>query len=120
MLGQEPEFTEDYVTKIFTDKMVPYEGDQLMLDYSTENMYPEHIVKPVAWHRHYIRFWKGSALLCDWRWPDLFNANAPDGKGMSPEGEPKFLNAVTGGDLSFVQGTEILTYSFFKAFKISR
>jgi aldehyde:ferredoxin oxidoreductase len=107
MLGQEPEFTAEYVTKVFTDKMVPYEGDQLMLDYSTENMYSEHIVKLVAWHRHYTRFWKGSVLFCDWRWPDLFNANAPDGKGMSPDGEPKFLNAVTGGNLSFAQGMEM-------------
>ncbi len=107
MLGQEPEFTAEYVTKIFTDKMVPYEGDQLMLDYSTENMYSEHIVKLIAWHRHYTRFWKGSVLLCDWRWPDFFNANAPDGKGMSPDGEPKFLNAVTGGSLSFAEGMEI-------------
>ena len=40
--------------------MVPFEGDMLMLDYSTENMYSEHMAKLVAWHRRYTRFWKQS------------------------------------------------------------
>ena len=34
-----------------------------MLDYSTANMYSEHMAKLVSWHRYYTRFWKQSALF---------------------------------------------------------
>jgi aldehyde:ferredoxin oxidoreductase len=78
-----------------------------MLDYSTENMYSEHIAKLVAWHRHYTRFWKQSVLYCDWRWPDFVNFQAPDKIGSTGEAEPKFFNIVTGKKLSFLEGIEI-------------
>ena len=102
--------------RIHTDKMdrsAPYEGDMRMLDYSTENMYSEHIAKTVAWHRHYTRFWKQSTLLCDWRWPDFMNVYAPGYVGSTGEAEPKFLNAVTGRkgptgeDFTFQDGMEL-------------
>jgi aldehyde:ferredoxin oxidoreductase len=92
---------------IITDKMVPYEGDQLMLDFSNENMYSEHIAKLVSWHRHYTRFWKESVLYCDARWPDFINFRAIDYIGSTGEAEPKFLNVVTGKDIAFVDGIEI-------------
>jgi len=97
---------EEAVT-IFTEKMVPFAGDKRMLDYSTENMYSEHMVKLVAWHRRYTRFWKQSALFCDWAWPDMINLNRPDKRGSTPEAEPKFLKAVTGIDLSFEESMEL-------------
>ena len=95
------------IIKIYTDKMVPYDGDMLMLDYSTDNMYSEHIAKLVAWHRHSTRFWKQSVLFCDWRWPDFFNVNAPDLIGSTGEAEPRFLNAVTGKNFTFLEGIEL-------------
>jgi hypothetical protein len=56
-------FSAEEIVKIFSEKLMPYEGDPLMLDYSTKNMYSEHIVKLVAWHRHYTRFWLESSCF---------------------------------------------------------
>jgi aldehyde:ferredoxin oxidoreductase len=105
--GEEPPLSAKEVTKIFSEKLMPYEGEPSMLDFSTENMYSEHMVKLVAWHRHYTRFWKQSALFCDLRFPDFFNMNVPDKRGITGEGEQRFLNAVTGKNYSFVDGIEL-------------
>ena len=91
------------------EKLAPYEGDPLMLDYSTDNIYSDHMAKLVAWHLHYTRFWKQSALYCDYRWPDLVNTATPDGRGLTGEGEPRFLNAVTGEKYTFLDGMELGT-----------
>ena len=95
------------VVKIYTDKMEPYQGDMRMLDFSTENMYSEHIAKLVTWHRHYSRFWKQSVQFCDWRWPDFVNLYAPGKVGSTGLSEPKFLNSVTGKKFSFLDGIEL-------------
>ena len=95
------------ITKIVSEKLMPYEGDPSMLDFSTDNIYSEHMVKLVAWHRHYGRFWKQSALFCDYRFADFYNPNTPDKRGMTGEGEPKFFNAVTGKTFSFIDGMEL-------------
>ena len=58
----------------------------------------------VAWYLHYTRFWKQSALYCDYRWPDFVNVSVPDGRGLTGEGEPRFLNAVTGKKYTFLDG----------------
>jgi len=50
--------TPEEAVAIVTGKMVPFADDMLMLDFSTENMYSEHIAKLVAWPRYYTRFWK--------------------------------------------------------------
>ncbi|MFN2186599.1 MAG: aldehyde ferredoxin oxidoreductase N-terminal domain-containing protein [Anaerolineae bacterium] len=105
--GIEPYYSAELVATIYAEKMIPYEGDPLMVDYSTENMYSDHWAKTVAWQRHYTRFWKQSILYCDWRWPNFYNPYAPDDRGITVEGEPKFLNAVTGGNLSFAEGMEL-------------
>lgn len=104
--GQFPVSAQE-LSEIFAEKAVPFEGDPLMLDYGTANMYSEHMAKLVAWHRYYTRFWKQSIGYCDWAWPDIANVYAPDNKGMMGEGEPRFLNAVTGKNLSFADGVEI-------------
>jgi len=98
--------------RIHTDKMdrpAPYGGEMAMLDQSTANMYSTSIAKYVAWHRHYTRFWKQSTLLCDWRWPDFMNVYQSENGyvGSTGEAEPKFLNAVTGKGLTFLDGMEI-------------
>ncbi|MBC8420353.1 MAG: aldehyde:ferredoxin oxidoreductase, partial [Desulfobacterales bacterium] len=95
------------VVKIYTDKMEPFQGDMLMLDFSTENMYSEHIAKLVTWHRYYTRFWKQSTQFCDWRWPDFLNLYGPGKVGSTGIAEPKFLNAVTGKNFTFLDGIEM-------------
>lgn len=101
------EVTAEEAATIYADKMAPYAGERHMLDYSTGNMYSEHIAKLVAWHRHYTRFWKQSLLYCDFRWPDFVNINAPNKIGSSGEAEPKFFNAVTGKNFTFLDGMEL-------------
>lgn len=102
-----PQAEVEQAVKIYTDKMAPFQGQQGMLDFSTENMYSEDMAKLVAWHRRYTRFWKQSVLYCDWRWPDFLNPYRPDKVGSSGEAEPKFLNAVTGKNLSFEEGIKL-------------
>jgi len=105
--GMSPQAAVEEAIKIYTDKMEPYQGDRLMLDFSTKNMYSEHIAKLVAWHRHYTRFWKQSVLYCDWRWPDFLNPYAHDKIGSTGEAEPMYLNAVTGNKFTFLDGMEL-------------
>ncbi len=107
MSGGQPTVPAEELVRIYTDKMVPFQGDRLMLDYSAENMYSEHIAKLVTWHRYYTRFWKQSAMFCDWRWPDFLNLRAPGKIGSTGEAEPKFLQAVTGKEISFSDGMEL-------------
>ena len=95
------------MVKIYTDKMVPFQGDMRMLDFSAGNMYSEHIAKLVTWHRYYTRFWKQSVQFCDWRWPDFLNLYGPSKVGSTGIAEPKFLNAVTGKKFTFLDGIEL-------------
>ena len=90
------------MVRIYTDKMMPFQGDLKMLDFSTENMYSEHIAKMVSWHRYYTRFWKQSMMFCDWRWPDFLNMQRRDKVGSTGISEPKFLKAVTGRNFTFL------------------
>ncbi len=94
------------VVERWADKLIPFEGDPYMLDFSTENMYSEHIAKLVAWQKYYSRFWKQGVGYCDWAFPDFVSTYAPNKNGMSPEAEPKFYNAVTGKNISYRDGME--------------
>ncbi len=87
--------------------MVPFSDDERIIDYSSENMYSESMVKFVSWHRYYTRFWKNSLLFCDWRWADMVNIYSPDKVGSTGIAEPKFLKAVTGKNISFLDGIEL-------------
>ena len=80
-------------------KMYPHDGDLRMLDYSRENIYSDHMAKLVSWSRDYSRYWKHSMLYCDSVYPRV---SKPGADKM----EVRFLNAVTGGDMSFVEGME--------------
>ncbi|MCJ7769347.1 MAG: hypothetical protein MUO92_02580 [Dehalococcoidales bacterium] len=99
----------DKVVEILAEKTVPYTGDTSMFDYSDgpTGIYSDGMVKRVAWSRHSTRFWKQSALYCDWAWPSFIVADQPDFKGASPEAEPKFFNAVTGKNITYADGVEI-------------
>jgi aldehyde:ferredoxin oxidoreductase len=95
------------VVPIVAERLLPYQNNTAMLDFSTDNIYSEDMARLTAWHRHYTRFWKQSALYCDQRWPDFHNTLTEDRRGLTPEGEPRFYNAVTGRDLTFVDGMEL-------------
>ncbi len=95
------------VVKIITDRMEPFQGDLKMLDFSTGNMYSDHIIKLVSWHRYYTRFWKQSTQLCDFRWPDFLNLYGPGTAGATGRAEQRFFNAVTGYDFTFLDGIEL-------------
>ena len=105
--GKTPQPPAEEVVKIISEKLIPYENDPLMLDFSTNNIYSEPMAKLVAWHRHYTRFWKESVLYCDHRWPEFINSKIPGYKGLTGEGEPRFFNAVTGKKFSFLDGMEL-------------
>ncbi len=98
----------EWFAKTYTSKMFPFQGDPLMLDYSDDNIYSDHVVKLVAWQRRYTRFWKQSVLYCDLRWPQ-FTCSLPEKQyiGCTGEGEQRFFNNVTGNNHSFVDGIEI-------------
>ncbi|MCP4716895.1 MAG: aldehyde:ferredoxin oxidoreductase [Deltaproteobacteria bacterium] len=100
----EPAVSAQQAAEICAEKMEPFDGDPMMIDFSTENMYSEHIAKMVSWHRHYTRFWKQSVLFCDFLFPDFINPIRDDKRGLSGEAEPKFYKAVTGRELSFAEG----------------
>jgi aldehyde:ferredoxin oxidoreductase len=96
------------------EKMLPHASDydslekaQQMMDYSTANMYSEHIVRLVSWHRHYTRFYKSSLLFCDWKYPDIINTNQADKRGSSFTAEEKFIKVVTGKDIPCLEGMKI-------------
>jgi aldehyde:ferredoxin oxidoreductase len=92
---------------IVTDKMVPFQGDLDMLDFSVDSIYSEHMAKMVAWQRYYTRFWKQSMLFCDSRWPDFINIHRPDYVGATGIAEPRYVKAVTGKDLTFEDGINL-------------
>lgn len=94
------------LAEIMGEKLSPY-NDPMMMDYSDEGIYSEAMVKLVAWHRHYTRYWKDSILYCDWAYGDYYNQYGPKGRGITGEAEPRFLNAVTGGKITFEQGMEL-------------
>jgi aldehyde:ferredoxin oxidoreductase len=95
------------IVKAITDRMVPFQGDMDMLDFSDGNIYSEHMAKLVSWQRYYTRFWKQSMLFCDCRWPDFLNVHSPDSMGATGIAEPRYVKAVTGQDLSFEDGMNL-------------
>jgi aldehyde:ferredoxin oxidoreductase len=115
-----PEFNRVSVEKLvemLSKKTIPYTGDPFMFDYSWQGedgsnmkqaletgIYSQHKAKFVAWHRHYTRFWAESILYCDRVYPSWFDKNAADLSGQTPESEARFLNAVTGKNLTFADG----------------
>ena len=106
-VGKKPQPPAEQLVNIISEKLIPYENDPLMLDFSTDNIYSEHMAKLVAWHRHYTRFWKQSILYCDNRWAEFINSKIPGYRGITGEGEPRFFNAVTGKKFSFLDGMEL-------------
>lgn len=108
--GGKTRVSAERAVEIITGKMEPFNDDpdrMLMMDFSDKNIYSKHMAKLVSWHRYYTRFWKQSTLFCDNRWPDFVNVYREDRVGSTGEAEPKFLNAVTGKNFSFLDGIEL-------------
>jgi aldehyde:ferredoxin oxidoreductase len=101
------EATAAGIVKAITGKMVPFQDDMEMLDFSDDNIYSEHMAKLVSWQRFYTRFWKQSMLFCNNRWPDFLNVYSPDSLGATGIVEPEYIRAVTGKDLSFEDGIDL-------------
>ncbi|MFC1929902.1 aldehyde ferredoxin oxidoreductase N-terminal domain-containing protein [Chloroflexota bacterium] len=87
-------------------KIGPY-YDSEMVDFDTHNIYSIHMARTTAWVLHYSRFWKQSCGLCDNAFADFVNPYGSDNRGLTPEGELKFYEAVTGQKLSFEDSMEI-------------
>lgn len=108
--GLRPFIEAGKLAEVVTSKLAPYVDSTAALDYSTANMYSDDVLQLTRWHIHYSRFWKNSTLLCDFRWADLFNTHTKDyhgATGSKNAGEQVFWNAVTGDNMSLVDGLEI-------------
>ncbi len=101
-----PFVTAEQVASIIAEKCAPF-NDPLMMDFSDENIYSEHMAKTTAWLLYYSFFWKQTCGLCDNAFADFLNPYGADGKGITPEGERRFFKAVTGKDLGFAGGIEL-------------
>ncbi len=101
---QDKEAAAEEMMELHVQKMVPFQNDQFMLDMSEQNLYSEHMAKLVTWQRYYTRFYKQSALFCDWRWPDFMNPYGDNNEGATGIAEPMLIKAVTGRDISFLDG----------------
>ncbi len=104
---------EQYVN-LAAERIIPYTGDPFMFNRAWEEpeasetgIYSESAAKCTAWHRHYALFYKQSLGFCDQFWFDLISGTPPDYVGQTPLVETTFLNAVTGGNLSFTDGLKI-------------
>jgi len=108
-MSGDPYLTAEDAAKLYTDAMVPYQGDVYMVDYSDgpTGIYSDSKVKQVAWTKHYEKFWIGASGFCGWRWPMCITNNTADHRGPTPQAEPKFWSAVTGKNVSFADGMEI-------------
>ena len=97
----------DELVNIVYKKLIPYNDDPMILDENDVSRYGTPMAKLVAWEAHYSRYWKEGINFCDWGWPDFVNASTTDHNGWSPEGEPRFFNAVTGKNITFAEGMEV-------------
>jgi aldehyde:ferredoxin oxidoreductase len=104
--GQRLVAAEDAV-RILSKKVSPQSSDPAMLDCSEENIYSESMAKLVSWHRHFTRFWRESALFCDFRWSEAVNTYAPGNSGVLAEAEEPFFAAVTGKKVTIAEGVEL-------------
>ena len=103
---------EEYVKMVATE--TPPYNDHFMFDYSWKGeqayktgIYSDHKAQFVAWRLHYQTFYKESALFCDWGFANYFNGSTADGRGATPQAEPRFYNAATGKNMTFADGIEM-------------
>jgi len=100
--GVEPIPAEKLV-EMYASVLSPYEGNMRLLDFSTENIYSDNMVKFVSWHMYYDSFWKNSALFCDTQWPSW----DPTEFQVTVYDEVKFWNGVTGRNFDLLEGQKV-------------
>ncbi|UCH38021.1 MAG: aldehyde:ferredoxin oxidoreductase [Candidatus Bathyarchaeota archaeon] len=105
-LDEPPFISAEETATIIGEKCAPFH-DKLMMDFSDENIYSEHMAKTTAWLIHYSLFWKQTCGLCDNAFADLLNPYRADKRGLTPHGEVRFFRAVTGKTMSFSASMEI-------------
>lgn len=93
-------------SKRFAELEAPWH-DPLGIDRSPTGIYSLSMARCVAWGRRYSIFYTNSAMFCDSNSPLWWDTSKPDQRGNSPEFETRFLNAVTGKNLTYEQGLEI-------------
>ena len=103
---------EAYV-KLLASACLPHDDDPFMFDYSWRGeqayktgIYSGHKAKFIAWRQHYAMFYKESMLFCDWVFANTYDGRSEDGRGATPQAEPKLIDAVTGNGMSFIDGIE--------------
>jgi len=101
-----PFISAEEIAEIIAEKCIPF-NDPLMIDFSDNNIYTEHMAKTTAWLIHYALFWKQTCGLCDNAFADFINPYGPNNRGITPEGEVKFFKALTGINLSFADSIEV-------------
>jgi len=111
-LGTKRGWTCENFVKVLAERTT--KNDPFWFDYSWDNeqayktgIYSKHKAEWVAWHQHYWNYYKESVGYCDWGYSQLFSQAHKEGKGHTPEAEPKFLNAITGRNHTFEDGMEI-------------
>ncbi len=111
-LGSKRNWTCENFVKVLAERTTV--NDPFWFDYSWNNerayktgIYSKHKAEWVAWHQHYWNYYKESVGFCDWGYSQLFSQGHPEGKGHTPEAEPRFLNAITGKNHTFQDGMEI-------------
>jgi len=87
-------------------ELAPY-YDPEMMNFADDNLYSIHMARTTAWLLHYSYFWKHSCGLCSTAFSDLVNPNGINNRGLTPDGEVRFYQAVTGKKLTFEESMEI-------------
>lgn len=104
LAGAEPPLDAETLAEYTMEATPPH---NVKPDYSDENIYSRDMAELVSWHRSYTRFWKQTVQYCDWAYTDFVNPNTEDMSGLTPEGEPRIFNAVTGAGFTFEDGIEL-------------
>jgi aldehyde:ferredoxin oxidoreductase len=98
--GRTPVVTAEEASRIIASKCAPYHDPQ-MIDFSEENVYSLHMAHTTAWLLHYASFWKRSCGLCDNAFADFINPYGPDNAGITPAGEIRLFQNISGEDTDF-------------------
>ena len=82
----DPYLTAEQAAKLYTDAMVPYNGDEFMVDYSEgpTGIYSDSKVKQVAWVKHYEKFWIGGRRFLRLAMAHVYNKQYRRQEGPDP------------------------------------
>ena len=104
---KQPLVKAEEAARILAAKRSPGKGDPGMSDSTGDNLYSDGLAAVVAWRHHFSRFWRESALFCDFRWSEAINTYAPANRGVLAEAQEPFFAAVTGRKMNIAEGVEL-------------